>query len=301
MGSMEEVVGSRTTSIYHTFSCRWVGRIAVENRLLLASEAAAAAAGYRPCRVCCSMDPLPQALKRSPEAHQWDEWRDLLPEFRSVGKYKDEIAAYLEIDSDLEERELIRLAQRGWRYAAAAVIRANLREVFAMAERREPREKLPLAELVAAGNVGLLEALWRFDPDGSKPFGSFAERFVRQSVEKAIARGPMSMRGPVPLSAIPTATRMSAPSRVVPWDELIGDTETASRQAFMTDRFRRLMQKVLTEREREVLTRCYGLGYSDRETLQEIGDSFGLTRERIRQIRDEGVRKLKQAGEAWGF
>ena len=63
----------------------------------------------------------------------------------------------------------------------------------------------------------------------------------------------------------------------------------------MAQELRAVLGKVLKERERKILCACYGIGETEKG-LEEIGDKMGLTRERVRQIREKSITKLRESG-----
>ena len=63
----------------------------------------------------------------------------------------------------------------------------------------------------------------------------------------------------------------------------------------MAQELRAVLDKVLKERERKILCACYGIGETEKG-LEEIGDKMGLTRERVRQIREKSITKLRESG-----
>ena len=63
----------------------------------------------------------------------------------------------------------------------------------------------------------------------------------------------------------------------------------------MAQELRAVLGKVLKERERKILCACYGIGETEKR-LEEIGDKMGLTRERVRQIREKSITKLRESG-----
>lgn len=63
----------------------------------------------------------------------------------------------------------------------------------------------------------------------------------------------------------------------------------------MAQELRAVLDKVLKDRERKILCACYGIGETEKG-LEEIGDKMGLTRERVRQIREKSITKLRESG-----
>ena len=98
---------------------------------------------------------------------------------------------------------------------------------------------------------------------------------------------------------LPTTTRYDKPineegDRLV---DILEDTSTLSPDKFISDEDDlknelRILMRCLDDREREIIERYHGLNYTP-HTLQEIGDVFGLTKERVRQIKEKALRKLR--------
>jgi RNA polymerase primary sigma factor len=104
----------------------------------------------------------------------------------NVGLYLRDISRIDLLDAD-EERRVAERARSGDRQALELLVRSNLRFVVSMA-RKYGRSGYPLDELINEGNIGLLEAARRFDPDRGVRFVSYAGWWVRQAILAAIAR-----------------------------------------------------------------------------------------------------------------
>jgi RNA polymerase primary sigma factor len=104
----------------------------------------------------------------------------------SLGLYMRDIAAIPLLDAD-EERRVAEAVRSGDREAHDRLVRSNLRFVVSMA-RKYARSGYPLDELINEGNIGLLEAARRFDPERGVRFVSYAGWWVRQAILAAIAR-----------------------------------------------------------------------------------------------------------------
>ncbi len=107
-------------------------------------------------------------------------------EVDGLGLYLRDIAGIPLLDAG-EERRVARLVRSGDGEALDLLVRSNLRFVVSMA-RKYARSGYPLDELVNEGNIGLLEAARRFDPEKGVRFVSYAGWWVRQAILAAIAR-----------------------------------------------------------------------------------------------------------------
>src|SRR5690349_3937235 len=225
-----------------------------------------------------------------------------------------------------EERRLARRAQKGDEKAAERLVTANLRFVISYVKKYQGHG-LDLSELVAIGNEGLLKAVRKFDPDQGVKFISYAVWWVRQAVLKALAEQTRSVR--IPLNQNSALIRMSRAETVLaqhlkrdPTDDELArmldeqpETVRAARQLSTTEvsldapvdradrdastlgeRFDRALRRHLSARERKILYLYYGLEEgSEAMTLERIGALMGVTRERIRQIRERAFEKLRES------
>ena len=239
-----------------------------------------------------------------------------------------------------EEIALFKRAKAGDEEARQALVQANLRFVVRVA--REYHESgLSLIELISEGNLGLLEAVDRFDETRGFKFITYAVWWIRQAILRAlaehgkIARPPLSRvsdrqkvekkadvlaqelgRAPtveeiadcVDFSAdrIRNAFEMAQPD--LPLDApAFADGETTFAQTFVSPEpssHERFVEgemraavanclKVLDARESHIVRAYFGLDDSVPKTLEEIGESMGVTRERVRQLRNRALEKMK--------
>src|SRR5881296_494633 len=218
-------------------------------------------------------------------------------------QYLQDIQKLPLIKDPAEERRLARRVQRGDEKAAERLVTANLRFVISYVKKYQGHG-LDLSELVAIGNEGLLKAVKKFDPDQGVKFISYAVWWVRQAVLMALAETVENVR---------TARRMTAAelSLDAPVDRSDKDAATLGERfagqeggeieektdgKLMREFIDRIFQKYLTPRERKILYLYYGLEEgSEAMTLEKIGALMGVTRERIRQIRERAFEKLRES------
>src|SRR2546425_1039523 len=136
------------------------------------------------------------------------------------------------------------------------LVKRNLRFVISVAKKYQNRG-LPLTDLIGEGNVGLLTAARKFDPDQGVKFISYAVWWIRQAILASLARQGRTVR--VPLN------RTADLSRIVRTAEYL----------------------------RQTLRRYFGLDGGREHTLEEIGGMLGVTRERVRQLRDRALKRLR--------
>ena len=224
-----------------------------------------------------------------------------------------------------QETELARAAQAGDEDARRHLSEANLRLVVSVAKRYAGRG-LPFLDLIQEGNLGLMKAAEKFEPERGFKFSTYATWWIRQSITRAIADQGRTIRIPVHLvesinrvkktagdllrknGREPTVEEIAVrldmePARVRELLQLAQDPislETpvgeAGRQLLRRELFSVL--KSLTPREERVIALRFGLEDGRARTLEELGKEFNVTRERVRQIEAKALRKLRHPSRA---
>ncbi len=170
-----------------------------------------------------------------------------------------------------EERALALRAQAGDAEAERRMVEANLRLVFKIA-RGYVNRGLPLSDLTAEGNLGLLKAVRKFRPDKGTRFSTYATWWIRQSIVRALANQARLIRLPVHVKLLLA--------------RYLREKEALRERAD-------LAEVLNDENERTVLRLRFGLAGGEPMTLEAIGRRMGLTRERVRQIGAAGLKKLR--------
>ena len=240
-----------------------------------------------------------------------------------------------------EEIALARKVRAGDQEAMQELVKRNLRFVISVAKKYQNRG-LPLTDLIGEGNVGLLTAARKFDPDQGVKFISYAVWWIRQAILAALARQGRTVRVPLNRTAdlsriVRTAEYLRQTLRREPTPEEIADatklslevvqslaalntgdvrldapldpdgdrslierfiaedlpdTEEKAMDRFLSDEIESALN-TLQRRDAKVLRLYFGLDGGREHTLEEIGGMLGVTRERVRQLRDRALKRLR--------
>jgi RNA polymerase primary sigma factor len=255
-----------------------------------------------------------------------------------LGLYLAEVAR-TPLLSEAEEKELVWRMKRGDRAARERLIVSHLRLVISMAKEYGDTG-LDLLDLIQEGNIGLIEAVDRYDPSHGVRLSTYARWWIRQAIGKAIEKQSQMIRIPAYLfRAIVRFQRLKASfgaegieetedilvapgltaerllrirdtiSLDLPVDEeeemtleevVADEAMPTPERAALIELFREeLLEMVekLPPRDAQVLRWRYGLEGPRPLTLAEIGQKLGISRERVRQIEERALKRLK---EAWG-
>ncbi|HEV8410811.1 MAG TPA: RNA polymerase sigma factor RpoD/SigA [Gemmatimonadaceae bacterium] len=241
-------------------------------------------------------------------AHEQIELGDdgLSPSDRdSIEQYFREVGRQSLLTAD-EERGLGVRVRMGDEAAIAELATRNLRFVISVAKRYQHRG-VPLGDLIGEGNVGLLRAARRFDPALGVRFISYAVWWIRQALQSAVARQSSVVRVPIVVARAEGGSRPADISLDTPLGsggnqtllDLIGsgEEESAAIEGAATEYASRIEEALsrLPERDAKILRLQFGLDGGREHSLVEIGQLMGVTRERVRQLRDRALRRLRTA------
>ena len=213
-----------------------------------------------------------------------------------LNKYLDEIGREQLLTEEQETRLSARILQ-GDERALNRLIEANLRFVVVIA-RQYQGQGLSMEDLVSEGNLGLMKAARKFDATRGLRFVNYAVVFIRQHIEKAVRKESDEQRvestrdGQTRSVDAPLGSKanVSLLSVLVNADSPQADQRVYN--ASLEDAIERSLQ-TLNERETVVVNAYFGIG-EERQTMAEIAERMSLKRERVRQIRDRAVRRLKK-------
>jgi RNA polymerase primary sigma factor len=259
----------------------------------------------------------------------------------TLDQYFTEVSRYPLLSAD-GEKALARRIHAGDHDAMEELVRRNLRFVVSVAKKYQNRG-MPLIDLIGEGNVGLMTAARKFDPDQGVKFISYAVWWIRQAILAALSRQARTVRIPLnrtgDLSRVLKATvllreklgREPSPAEIgqlvgisaeivgalasihateLRLDAMVGkDSDRAVLERFTVDQapssedmiFDQLRTSeldralgTLPPRDAKILRMYFGLEDDREHTLDEIGRMLGITRERVRQLRDRALKRLRQ-------
>jgi RNA polymerase nonessential primary-like sigma factor len=269
-------------------------------------------------------------------------------ELDATSLYLSEIGASPLLTAE-EEVKYARLAQKGDEAARRKMIVCNLRLVVKIS-RRYLNRGLALLDLVEEGNLGLIRAVEKFDPERGFRFSTYATWWIRQTIERGIMNQTRTIRLPIhvvkeinaylrksrelaqSLDHEPTAEEVAEALNIDVQDvkRLMGLNERTPSMdvAYGKDSDRPLVDMVadeniddpsellqsdavnghldewlnqLNDKQRSVIERRFGLHGFDNATLELVAGELGVTRERVRQIQMDALKRLRLILENDGY
>ncbi|MBI4546260.1 MAG: RNA polymerase sigma factor RpoD/SigA [Gemmatimonadetes bacterium] len=270
-----------------------------------------------------------------------DDFQPSREETTALDQYLRDVSRHQLITPE-QEIELGHRARAGDEDAVQKLVRANLRFVISVAKKYQNRG-VSLIDLIQEGNVGLVTAARKFDPDQGVKFISYAVWWIRQAILSSLANQGRAVRVPLnrasdlarifrererlkqELRRDPSTEEVAEAARLTPevveqlqtlnaaeirLDAPIGDTddsklverfiveeahepEEAVEERLLAEQIERALD-LLTPRDARVVRLYFGLEGGHEHTLEEIGNMLGVTRERVRQLRDRALKRLRE-------
>jgi|YelNatPaOPRAMG01_1025707.scaffolds.fasta_scaffold10080_7 RNA polymerase primary sigma factor len=242
-----------------------------------------------------------------------------------------------------EEIELAKRAKKGDKEARDKIIRSNLRLVINIAKKYAHLGSMPLMDLIAEGNIGLMHAVDKFDPRKGFRFSTYAAWWIKQNITRAIAQQQKTVRLPVYMNELLTKWKKAQEElthklkrpptpqeigkklglskekieEVTNWlsattlslETPVGEEDEGELKDVLEDEkvvspdsgFSRLIDKqriatlleMMSPREKKILDMRFGITDGKIHTLAQIAKKFGISRERVRQIEEQALKKLR--------
>lgn len=259
----------------------------------------------------------------------------------AITSYFAQIGDYPVLEQE-KERELIALAQSGNKEAYDELVKSNLRLVVSIAKRYYKNTTMSLLDLIQEGNIGLMNAIPKFELSQGTRFSTYATQWIRQSISRSVSEHSATVRIPSHkqkmlkmikayihqykaenekdptiqeiaemlnidkndiLDLMPYINQMFSLDSALedendsPLSSMVADLTTPSPEAevLKKDDAKIIMSvlNTLTPKEKEVIVLRFGLEGNTVHTLEEVGEHFHVTKERIRQIEETALRKLR--------
>ena len=290
-----------------------------------------------------------------PEAGDESPLREISSSLDDKGRPLDATRLYLreignaKLLTAEEEIDLSRRAQMGDEAARQRMIASNLRLVVKIS-RRYLNRGMALLDLIEEGNLGLIRAVEKFDPERGFRFSTYATWWIRQTIERGIMNQTRTIRLPIhvvkeinvylraarqltqQLGHEPSAEEIGEllhksvdeVKRMLGFNERMASADTP----YGKDADRPLLETIadgnakdpadrvqtddinshidewlnkLSAKQREVVERRFGLHGYDNSTLEQVAGELGVTRERVRQIQIDALKRLRSVMEQQGF
>lgn len=205
-----------------------------------------------------------------------------------LDKYFRDIKDYIPLTCD-EEKRLSEEIKNGSETALEKLVTSNLKFVVSIAKAYR-KYGVPFSDLISEGNVGLIRAAKKFDGTKNIRFISYAVWWIKNSLQECVEQYNKNHKE---YNCLDEGMINSNASREYRERTINNEFENEmadlqSRKATISE-----LMKCLKKREIKILIEYYGLGDSKEKTLDEISEEMNISNERVRQIKDKALIKLR--------
>ena len=216
----------------------------------------------------------------------------------TVKTYYNELKRYKPISRE-KEKELLIKAKNGDLKAQNEILTSNLRFVFNIASRYKGNGAA-ISDLISEGNLGLVKAIQKFDPSKDVKFISYAVWWIRNAMQEFIKKRQASLNiekeeevlnKPLFSKGIPDSEDEWIERR----DVVLSDEEDEEKRELHKNQ-RKVIDTLMSKlcgREKAIIEKYYGIYGNKSKNLEELGKELGITKERVRQIKEQGLKKLR--------
>ena len=216
----------------------------------------------------------------------------------TVKTYYNELKRYKPISRE-KEKELLIKAKNGDLKAQNEILTSNLRFVFNIASRYKGNGAA-ISDLISEGNLGLVKAIQKFDTSKDVKFISYAVWWIRNAMQEFIKKRQASLNiekeeevlnKPLFNKGIPDSEDEWIEKR----DVVLSDEEDEEKRELHKNQ-RKVIDTLMSKlqgREKFIVEKYYGINGGKSKNLEELGKELGITKERVRQIKDSAIKKLR--------
>jgi RNA polymerase primary sigma factor len=216
----------------------------------------------------------------------------------TVKTYYNELKKYKPISRE-KEKELLIKAKNGDLKAQNEILTSNLRFVFNIASRYKGNGAA-ISDLISEGNLGLVKAIQKFDASKDVKFISYAVWWIRNAMQEFIKKRQASLNiekeeevlnKPLFSKGIPDNEDEWIEKR----DVVLSDEEDEEKRELHKNQ-RKVIDTLMSKlcgREKVIIEKYYGIYGNKSKNLEELGKELGITKERVRQIKEQGLKKLR--------
>ena len=194
-----------------------------------------------------------------------------------LDQYFEDVKKYNKRLTREEEIKLGYKIKEGDKNALDKLVKHNLRFVISVAKKYRSKTDVSFADLISEGNIGLIKAAKKFDPARNIKFSSYAVWWIKACINECIEH----YKDGIEYNVTEDSQILKLSEKDYLYDEV-------------NEEFEKDLIKCLEEREKKIIILFYGLGENSKEmNLDEISKEMSLTKERVRQIKDDALVKLK--------